>query len=132
VVDEDLLPLQVVYACCITPFEGLFTDESTIELATTSGRDPARGLGARDGYKPYPFVQKVPVTVEIRVPSYAVIGNIHCNSWNEIWRVFEKGQLFLPVTDASMRPLVNDAWWNVPFVAVNREQILLLKKGEVP
>lgn len=108
-----------------------YINKATIELATTSGGDLARGLGAKAGHKPYPFVQKVSVPVELRMPAYAVIGNMHCTSWDELWHVFEERQTFLPVTDVSICALVSDVWWQVPFVAVNREQILFLKQGRV-
>lgn len=108
-----------------------YINKATIELAATSEGDLARGLGAKEGYKPYPFVQKVSVPVELRTPAYAVIGNMHCTGWDELWRVFEERQTFLAVTDVSICALVNDVWRQVPFVAVNREQILFLKKGRV-
>jgi hypothetical protein len=106
----------------------VYINKATIELATTSGGELARGIGAKAGYKTYPFVHKVPVPVELRTPAYAVIGNMHCNGRHGVWNVLEEGPTFLPLTDVRIRSLVNDIWWDAPFTAVNREKILSLQE----
>ncbi|GAI32757.1 unnamed protein product [marine sediment metagenome] len=109
-----------------------YINKATIQLAATSDGDLARGLGVKVGPKPYPFMQKLSAPVRLRMPAYALVGNMHCTSRQRAWHVLEEKLMFLPLTDVKIRALANGIWSNVPFVAVNREQILSLQEEETP
>ena len=103
-----------------------YINKATIQLATTSDVDLSKGIGGKEGPKSYPFQEKVPMPVRLSTPAYEVIGNMYRISHQIIWYVLEDKPIFLPVTDAEIRVLTNDACTKVAFVAVNKEQILYL------
>lgn len=103
-------------------------NKATIQLAATLDTDSGRGLGAKVGPKPYPFVEKISVPVRLQTPAYAVTGNMHRASYQSVWHVLEESPMFLPLTNVEICALVNDISSKVPFVAVNKEQILSLQE----
>ena len=109
-----------------------YINKAAIYIAATWHSDLGRGLGAQTGQKPYPFVEKLPVPVRLHLSAFSLTGSMHCASRQRAWHVLEEQQTFLPLTDVEVRPLANDMWSNVPFVAVNREQILSLQEEETP
>lgn len=108
-----------------------YVNKATIQLAATPDGNSARGIGAKVGSKPYPFVPKSPVWVSLRMPAYALIGSMHCASGQEVRHLLGGKLMFLPVTDAKIRPITNGIWWTAPFVAVNKEQIVSLRQEEI-
>jgi hypothetical protein len=108
-----------------------YVNKATIQMAATPEADAARGIGAKFGPKPYPFVPKSPVRVSLRMPAYALIGSMHRAGGQGIWNVIEEKLMFLPLTNARIRPTTNGIWWTALFVAVNREQILSLQEEEI-
>ena len=108
-----------------------YINKATIQLAATPDGDSARGIGAKVGPKPYPFVQKSSVPVRLQMPAYALIGSMHRASGQRLWNVLEEKLMFLPLTDVKIRPITNGIWWTALFVAVNREQILSLQEEEI-
>jgi hypothetical protein len=109
-----------------------YINKAAIYIAATWHSDLGRGLGAQTGQKPYPFVGKLPVPVRLRLSVFSLTGSMHCATGQRAWHVIEEQQMFLPLTNVEVRPLANDMWSNVPFVAVNREQILSLQEEETP
>ncbi len=109
-----------------------YINKATIQLATTPEGDLARGIGARAGYKPYPFVEKSPVPVRLHMPAYAVTGSMHQARDQRVWHILEEGFTFLPITNVQIHALANGISSAVSFVAVNREQILSLQEEEAP
>lgn len=109
-----------------------YVNKATIQLVTTpDDGNSARGTGAKVGPKSYPFVPKSPVWVSLRMPAYALVGSMHCASGQEIRHLLGGKLMFLPITDAKIRPLTNGIWWTAPFVAVNKEQIVSLQQEEI-
>jgi len=105
-----------------------YVSKTAIELATTLEADSGRGLGAKPGPKPYPFAEKSPVRVMLQTRSYVIAGNAYRAAYQTVWHVLEEKPTFLPLTDAEIVTLANGNRWNVPFVAVNKEQILFLRE----
>jgi len=103
-----------------------YINKAPIQLAATIDGDLARGIGGKVGAKPYPFVGKLPVPVRVQMPTYILLGNMHCISRQMAWRVLEEKPMFLPLTNVSIRRPDNSHWWKAPFAAVNREQIMSL------
>jgi len=90
----------------------------------------ARGIGAKDGQKRYPYVHKSPVRARMRMPSYELTGNIHCANGQRTPQLLEEELMFLPLTDARIRVFTGGNWWGANFVAVNRRQIFSLQYEE--
>lgn len=109
-----------------------YVNKATIQLAATLEADSGRGFGAKVGPKPYPFVEKSPLPVRLRTPAYAVTGSLHRASHQRVWHVLEEKPTFLPLTNAEICALASGIRWKVPFVAVNKEQILSLREEGTP
>jgi len=107
-----------------------FINKTSIQLLTTLDENLARGIGAKDGQKQYPYVYKSPVRARMRMPSYELTGNIHCASGQRTPRLLEEELMFLPLTDARIRVSTGGDWWGANFVAVNRKQIFSLQYEE--
>ena len=107
-----------------------YINKSTIQLAVTlGGADSGRGIGAHDGPKLYPFVEKTPLPVRIETNDYVIIGNMYHIRYQKVWIVLEDTVPFLPVTHAQIVTLSNGTTEMVPFVAVNKEHILSLQEA---
>ncbi len=103
-----------------------YINKATIQVAVTIDGDLAKGIGGKVGAKHYPFVEKLPVPVRVRMPAYILLGNMHCASRQMAWHTLEEKPMFLPLTDVSICRSDNSHWWKLPFAAVNREQMLSL------
>ncbi len=101
-----------------------YINKATIQVTATIDGDLAKGIGGRVGVKPYPFIEKLPVPVRVRMPAYIVIGNMHCASRQMARHTLEEKPMFLPLTNVNMCRSDNSHWWKVPFATVNTEQIL--------
>jgi len=107
-----------------------FINKAAIQLLTTLDEDLARGVGAKDSPKQYPYVNKSPVRARMRMPGYELRGNVHCAGGQRAPQLLEEQFMFLPLTDARIRVSKGDDWWGATFVAVNRRQILSLQYEE--
>lgn len=108
-----------------------YINKSTIQLVSTPDSDSGRGIGAKVGSKAYPFVQKSPVRVRIRLPGYELSGSMHCASGQRVWHLLEEKLMFLPLTDARIRTREKGLWWTAPFTVINREQIFSFQHEEI-
>ena len=111
--------------CCgveKTPFA--YIKRSMIHIAATFSADSGRGLGAVPGPKRYPFINKSPFPVVLDTSDYEVKGNIYLTPSQQSWQLLENEPLFLPMTDAEICSLSNGTHWQVPFAAVNKDQIV--------
>lgn len=108
-----------------------YINKATVQLAGTLGDfDAGRGIGAHDGPKSYPFVEKSPLSVHIETQAYLINGNMYHVNYQKVWHVLEDTPLFLPLTHAEIRTLANGLTEKTPFVAVNKEHILSLQEEE--
>jgi chaperonin cofactor prefoldin len=105
--------------------------KATIYIITLTDANAARGVGARDGLKSFPFVPKSRVPVELQMADYSLIGNMHCAPGQKPQNVLDETPKFLPLTDASIRLMKENIRLTAPFVAVNKEQILALAQEEI-
>jgi uncharacterized membrane protein len=97
-------------------------------MASQSGR----GLVAGVDLKRYPFMEKSPVPIRLETSAYAVTGNMHVLSYEKVRDELVQKPKFLPLTQAEVYALADDTRWQVPFVAVNREQIMFLEEEASP
>jgi Family of unknown function (DUF6812) len=101
-------------------------NKETIQMAATFHVNVGRGIGGQSGPKPYPFAEKVSVPVQIMMSAYEIIGNMYRVSHQKIEHVLTEKTLFVPLTDVVVIALANRKKWNIPFLAVNKGQILSL------
>jgi hypothetical protein len=92
----------------------------------------ARGLGGQDGYKPYPFIEKSPKPVKLQMPGYVVTGYMHRTQYETARDVLDEDRVFLPLTNTEIICLADGSRSEVPFVAVNKAQIMSLQEKEIP
>ena len=106
-----------------------YINKSTVQLAVTLGEvDSGRGIGALDGPKSYPFVEKTPLPVRIETHDYVVNGNMYRISYQRVWHVLEDVLTFLPITHGEVYTLANGTVEGFPFIAVNKDHILSLQE----
>lgn len=103
-----------------------YVNRDTIQMAATSSTNTSRGIGGKPGPKPYPFTEKIPVPVKIVMTGYEITGNMYRVSHQKVEHVLIEKSKFIPLTDASISSALNNKQWQVPFLAVNKEQILSL------
>jgi|PlaIllAssembly_1097288.scaffolds.fasta_scaffold312970_1 hypothetical protein len=104
----------------------VYVNKETIQMAATSSADTRRGFGGDPDPKPYPYIEKVPMPVEIVMMGYEIKGNMHRISHQTLEDVIVEKTTFVPLTDAEVRAIASNKRWNVPFLAVNKRQILSL------
>jgi len=106
-----------------------YINKSTVELAITIGdADTSKGIGAQQGPKSYPYVEKSQLPVRIETTDYVVNGNMYHLSYQKVWSVLEDAPEFLPITHAQICTNANNTVESVPFVAVNKDHILSLQE----
>jgi hypothetical protein len=109
-----------------------YINKATVQLAgTLAGADVGRGIGAQDGHKSYPFIEKSPVPVRIETQSYVVTGNMYRVAFQKVWQVLEDTPTFLPLTHALICTVATGVQERVSFVAVNKEHILSLQEEAI-
>ena len=101
-------------------------NKDTIQMAATTNVNAGRGIGGKSGPKPYPFAEKVAIPVKIMMSGYEIIGNMYRVSHQKIEHVLIEKTLFVPLTDAVVVANVSRKKWYVPFLDVNKDQILSL------
>ncbi|MFC2062930.1 hypothetical protein ACFLS8_03185 [Chloroflexota bacterium] len=107
-----------------------YVNKEAIQLVTTLDTNLARGIGAQDGSKQYPYIQKKPKWTKMCMPSYEVTGNLHYSERQRVSSLLQTNQTFLPLTDVRLRTTEDNDYWKVAFAAVNRNQILCLRHEE--
>ena len=103
-----------------------YVNRDTIQMAATSSPNTSRGIGSKPGPKPYPFTEKIPVPVKIVMTGYEITGNMYRISHQKVEHVLLEKTKFIPLTDANVSSTLNNKQWRVPFLAINKEQILSL------
>jgi hypothetical protein len=106
--------------------EEVYVNKETIQMAATSSANMRRGIGSKPEPKPYPYTEKVPLPVKIVMTGYEIAGNMYRISYQKVEHVLIEKSTFMPLTDAEVISLTGDQRWDVPFIAVNKEQILSL------
>jgi hypothetical protein len=106
-----------------------YINKATVQLAVTLGdANSGRGIGALDGPKSYPFVEKTPTPVHIETHDYLISGNMYRINYQKVWNVLEDMQTFLPLTHCEVYTVANGTREMFPFIAVNKEHILSLQE----
>ena len=110
--------------------ETIYINREAIQMLRTIENDSARGIGAKDGPKQYPFVHKSPVRAKMCMRRYELDGYVHCASGQKVSQLLAQGLTFLPCTDARIREARGGDWWQAGFVAINKRQVCSLHQEE--
>lgn len=110
--------------------ETIYINREAIQMLRTLEHDSARGIGAKDGLKRYPFLHKLPVRATMHLPGYELSGCLHCTNVQEVPQLLAQELSFLPCTDAKIHDVNGDKWWNAGFVVVNRRQVCSFQQEE--
>ncbi len=105
-----------------------YINKATVHFAVTLDAESARGLGSRVGVKTYPYVEKQTLPVTLQTPAYMLTGSMHHASYQQAWQVLEEATTFLPLTGVDIQSLTSNTTYKAPFVAVNKDLIISLKK----
>ncbi len=108
----------------------VYINKKSIHMIMTIDSGSARGIGAGNGLKQYPYVHKLPVRANIQLPGYEIDGYLHLTDTEKVTELFGNGLAFIPCTKTKIRDLNKHTWWETEFVSVNRSQISCFRKGE--
>jgi hypothetical protein len=106
--------------------EMVHVNRENIQMAATPSANTRRGIGGKPDPKPYPFAEKVPVPVKIMMLGYEITGNMYRINYQKVENVLIEKTTFIPLTDAKVSALISGKQLDLPFLAVNKEQILSL------
>jgi len=108
----------------------IYIRKNTILFVAADDANTGRGFGGDPNYNLYPVVEKVPVKVNVQLNSYRLIGNIYQLNDKTLKATLADNAPFLPLTDVMIvrgTKLISEK----PFVAVNKRQIISLKREPV-
>jgi hypothetical protein len=100
----------------------VFVNKQSIQMITTLETNSARGIGAKEGTKHYPFVKKVPIRKTIHMSGYELSGYLHFTDAKED-AIFTDDRTFIPCTDTMIYDIDKDNRWKIEFAALNRNHI---------
>jgi hypothetical protein len=75
----------------------------------------------------YPFVTKEAVGIKFYVPAYTLTGKIHYPRGHKPQEVLTARLRFFPLTEAHIHSVAGGEDISVPFIAVNKDQILYIE-----
>jgi hypothetical protein len=104
-----------------------YITRDTIEFVAAEDPDAGRGVGRNSEMRGYPFVEKTPIPVNVQTASYRIIGKAYHMKNKNLKATLSENSIFLPLTDALIMRgsrLIGRR----PFVAINKKQILSIKK----
>ncbi len=101
-------------------------NKRSIQMVTTLESD-SRGIGAKDGPRPYPFTQKRPVRATVQLTGFELSGYLYCAETKGITDLFTEEQSFMPCTDTMIYDVNRDSQWKVDFAATNINHVYAQK-----
>ena len=70
--------------------------------------------------------KKKPIVTEVHVPSYALVGKMHAEVWQELLDTIETDEGFLPMTNVKISPALISGESKFSFVAINKDQVIYI------
>ena len=105
----------------------VYISKEIIQFVAVDDANAGRGFGSDPRHTNYPVVEKLPVKVNVQLKSYRLIGMAYQAKNKSLKTMLGESIVFLPLTDVIIlreSKLIGEK----PFVAVNKRQILSLKK----
>jgi len=134
-VSEEFLPVSETRINSLDRSEvtvqNLYLNKANILFVKEIGGEETRGLGGEAGHKPYPFVSKTSIGVELYVASYTLTGQVYCAKGQSISDVLKSETRFIPLTNVGIYPSAGSSESGVSFIAVNKGQIISMQELEV-
>ena len=104
----------------------IYIRKSSILFVATEDDNSYRDIGGRGSNQNNLFIEKMPVFVTLTLPSYELMGYVHCTSAQTPLSLLEERLGFLPLTDVKILVPKTHMSWTYPFAGVNKEQIVSL------
>ena len=134
--DEAFLPFTGVAIRTLdgreTVVQSAYINKANILFAQESEEGQSRELGNEVGHKLYPYVSKLPMAVKLYMPRYTLTGQMHCAERQRLADVLESANRFVPLIDVVISPVAGGSESGLDFVAVNKEQIIMLQELVAP
>jgi len=131
-VDEEFLPVSETSISSLDRSEvtvrNLYLNKANILFVKEIGGEETRGLGGEVGHKPYPFVSKTSVAVELYMPSFTLTGQLHCAKGQSISDMLKSEARFIPLTNVGIYPSAGSSELGISFIAVNKRQIISIQE----
>ncbi|MFC1866110.1 hypothetical protein ACFLYB_05310 [Chloroflexota bacterium] len=106
----------------------VYINKKSIQMITTHDLGTTRGIGAMDGPKQYPYIQKRQKRATINLPGFKLHGYLYCAETREVADLFTEKQRFLPCTDTLIYNVSGDSNWKAEFASVNKDHISSFKE----
>ncbi len=101
--------------------------KETIQFVAVDDAGAGRGFSSDPVHRQFPYVEKDPVKVNIQLKSYRLVGQAYQVKNRALKALLAENSTFMPLTGVTIfrgfQPLCEK-----PFVAVNKKQIISLKK----
>jgi len=126
-VGTDFLPLAEVKAS--------FPDKNTETLSFSyirktnilfiGERDTGKTADEPSIYKPkvYPMRKKKAIAAKVHMPPYTLTGSMYSEAWEQLVDALNREDMFLPLTDAEVSPVLDSGEKVFSFMAVNKDRI---------
>jgi hypothetical protein len=101
--------------------------KTSIYMVAVPDAETARGLGAKGSQKTYPFVVKLPRTVNIEMMFYSIAGTAYLPEGQTLRELLNERARFLPLTDVTITRN-HHLFATRPFCIVNKDQIVSMKE----
>jgi hypothetical protein len=102
-----------------------YVRKSAVVLAAIAEANLARGAGAMESPKSFPYAEKSQVKVSVVTPEYVLDGTMHCTPGRSVRDTLDEHSLFLPLTEVTISQQ-GRFYGDRPFVAARKEEIILL------
>lgn len=131
--NEELLPVSEV----VLDYPGgkevamrfALVNKANILFVREAEHDLTRQSSKENSHKLYPVVDKIPVTAKLHMPSYTLIGQMHCAKGQWPSDLLNMGERFLALTNVEMLSATGTSESGISFLAINKEQIIYVEQG---
>ncbi len=72
----------------------------------------------------YPMRKKKAIAARVHMPPYTLTGSMYSETWEQLVDALNREDLFLPLTDAEVSPVLDSGESKFRFLAVNKDQIV--------
>ncbi|MBA7569548.1 hypothetical protein ES708_11288 [subsurface metagenome] len=66
------------------------------------------------------------IAVKVHRPPYTLTGSMYSEAWEQLVDALNREDMFLPLTDAEVSPVLDSGEEKFSFLAVNKDQIVYI------